>query len=192
VRTCGLAKKPATLDSSEIAGHNPCMRRVAVVLTVIAISALEACTNSSNSTTGTPNPSTTKSAVARITPNDVVGTWGADPKGDDSQDPWFRFHRNGEFGGSDGCNSVHGTWTLNSSTASISTDKIVSTLVRCSPGQHVSLSSMKIYGDWLTYKFEDGNRAQLARRRSGRTQDAVDELHRKVAKYAEETRRDSQ
>lgn len=78
--------------------------------------------------TGSPKDSGPKDSgrIPTLTEEFVVGTWG-DP--DDADDPYLEFAEDGTVTGSDGCNDLAGTWTIEEEAIVFS--ELATTLVQC-------------------------------------------------------------
>jgi heat shock protein HslJ len=77
--------------------------RILAAVSVAAVALLlSACTSSG------PTPTSTPTSTASIRPAALVGTW-TEPRA--STSPSLSLREEGTFLGSDGCNSIGGTWT---------------------------------------------------------------------------------
>lgn len=133
-------------------------RRLRLLLSAVALTVtlpLAACANgtepsepTSSSATDTSSPSETESAAL-----DPVGRWTSPEAGD----PFLEFNDDGSLSGSDGCNAIKSSWTLDGDTITI--EPFTSTQKACA-GVDSWLSkaaTATIEGDVMTVKDGQGS-----------------------------------
>lgn len=119
-------------------------RGMSAIVAIVALTvALTACGPSGGGNGGPPrdgggtggSTNGSGSPAAVLTEDFVVGTWG-DP--DDADDPYLEFAKDGTVSGSDGCNRLVGTWTIEDDAVVFS--ELATTLMAC-PGVNTWLSA---------------------------------------------------
>ncbi|WP_082717208.1 META domain-containing protein [Microterricola viridarii] len=98
---------------TSLLSHRPLRSRAAFAVVAVAALTLglSGCATSGAGTPGGPNP---------------VGTWGTV---ESTGVPFLTFTDNGQFTGSDGCNTLNGGWALNGTT--IDFKNVATTLMAC-------------------------------------------------------------
>jgi heat shock protein HslJ len=125
--------------------------RILAAVSVAAAFLLSACTSRGAASTSTHPPSSTP--TSSIQPSALVGTW-TEPRA--SEPPFLSLEEDGTFVGSDGCNSLGGTW-MSSDDEQVVFGEISSTEIAC-PGIDTWLSqlaSAEVQADVMTVRSMD-------------------------------------
>lgn len=158
-------------------GHSPGMRPLLVAVTFILLAACSAGSDDPPAPTPAHSESTSLAEdchfpgpasldgeslncptgkVAENAPpgliEKLIGVWGTKPPtpaAEASREPWLEFSRDATFSGSDGCNAVSGTWSLDA-TGSIRIKDLATTFVACE--NMLDLASMTFDGSQLHYR----------------------------------------
>ena len=101
-------------------------------------------------------PASTPVATVILLPGGLVGTWTED--GSDSlQQPYISLEQDGTFRGSDGCNTLSGTWTYTDSDGVV-LDDIASTEIACEGIDTwlAQVATAQVQADVMTVQSADG------------------------------------